>query len=596
MIFPLFKNTDTKPTDFNDMFILEGKDTVKEFIEKALIDSENEQLSIPEGFVLSEDGLFCLGKKAELTRISNYIKVISFIKSSDEISKLVEFKDYKNNLQRLLIKPKMSTKDGDQIRTELVRKGVVFSGTPLSKRKLFEYIMSSVPTKELILATRTGFFQNVYIRPDCVIGDPEDEIILDSSIQDDSYGTSGTLEQWNNSIAKYCDGNSRLIFAVSAAFASLLLRICNLQNFGFHFVGNSSSGKTTCLSVAASVFGTPEYLVTWKATDNAMESIAYKRNDSLLILDELSEIAPSKAGEVAYMLANGQGKKRLDKDCNARETLSWRLIFLSSGEIDLASHMAEEKKTSKAGQKVRLLNIPAKASERSFGIFEDLRGFKNGADFSNYLRKNTAQYYGVASISFLEKLLPQKGDIEESFNAEFQQLTEKYLPENASGQDQRTFERVMFVGFAGELAIKYGVICWQSGACYDAAVSCFNSWLEDKEGVGDEENRQILEQVKAFFELHGRSRFFDLTNGFIDQKINNMAGYKGTNNNDDITFYVFPTVFKNEICKGFNRKVVIALLIDAGYLLLDHNKSYRQQKWTPDGVKKVYVISGNILL
>ena len=75
-----------------------------------------------------------------------------------------------------------------------------------------------------------------------------------------------------------------------------------------------------------------------------------------------------------------------------------------------------------------------------------------------------------------------------------------------------------------------------------------------------------------------------------------MAGYKGTNNNDDITFYVFPTVFKNEICKGFNRKDVITLLIDSGYLLLDHNGSYRQQKRTPDGVKKVYVISGNILL
>lgn len=140
-----------------------------------------------------------------------------------------------------------------------------------------------------------------------------------------------------------------MIFAISAAFASSLLNLCDLPNFGFHFVGNSSSGKTTCLNIAASVFGNPKYVVTWKATDNAMETIAFRRNDSLLILDELSEISPSKAGEVAYMLANGQGKKRLDKDCNVRETLSWRLIFLSSGEVDLNSHMAEESKTSKAG-------------------------------------------------------------------------------------------------------------------------------------------------------------------------------------------------------------------------------------------------------
>lgn len=594
VIIPFFKNTDTKPTDFNDMFVLEGKDAVKEFIEKALSDSENEQQSIPEGFALSDDGLFCLGKKAELTRISNYIKVISFIKSADEILRFIEFKDYRNNLQRLLAKPKMLAKDGDQIRTELLRKGFVFSGTPLSKRKLFEYIMSSVPSKELMLATRTGFFQNVYIRPDGIIGASDDEIILDSSIQDDSYGTSGTLEQWNNSIAKYCEGNSRLIFAVSAAFASLLLRICNLQNFGFHFVGNSSSGKTTCLNVAASVFGTPEYLVTWKATDNAMESIAYKRNDSLLILDELSEIAPSKAGEVAYMLANGQGKKRLDKDCNARETLSWRLIFLSSGEIDLASHMAEEKKTSKAGQKVRLLNISAKSNDQSFGIFENLHSFNNGSEFANYMRENTAKYYGIPSIEFIKHILQQLNDIPNNYRQEFQTLNQKYLPEKAEGQDMRAFERFMFVGFAGELAIKYGIVCWSPDTAYQAAVSCFNSWLEDKEGVGDDENRQILEQARSFLELHGHSRFFDL-NGFSDQKVNNMAGYK-TAYKDEITFYISPTVFKNEICKGFSRRTVISVLIDSGYLLLDHNRSYRQQKRTPDGVKKVYVISGNILL
>lgn len=146
-------------------------------------------------------------------------------------------------------------------------------------------------------------------------------------------------------------------------------------------VGNSSSGKTTCLNVAASVFGSPEYVVTWKATDNALENVAFKHNDALLILDELSEISPSKAGEVAYMLANGQGKKRLDKNCNARETWAWRLIFLSSGEVDLASHMAEESKTSKAGQKIRLLNIPAKANNKSFGIFEDLHSLRMVQNF-----------------------------------------------------------------------------------------------------------------------------------------------------------------------------------------------------------------------
>lgn len=549
---------------------------------------------IPNGFTLSDEGLFCIDKKGNPTQISNYIKVIAFTRSSDGISKLAEFRDYKNDLRRTIVKPKMLSKDGDAIRVHLVSHGFVYSGTSLSKRKLFEYISSSVPKKETILLSRTGFFEDVYIRSDRVIGKTKDGVILDDSVNDESIAIAGTLQEWNENIARYCIGNSRLSFAISAAFASILMKSCDLQNFGFHFVGNSSSEKTTCLNVAASVFGTPQYVVTWKATDNALENVAYKHNDALLILDELSEVSPSKAGEVAYMLANGQGKKRLDKNCEARETLSWRLIFLSSGEVDLTSHMAEENKTSKAGQKVRLLNIPAKANEKSFGIFEDLHDFKDGAEFSNYLRSASAKYYGTPAVAFIEKVLEEKESLRKQFEQEYQKLKMQYLPEKSEGQDQRAFERFMFAGFAGELAIKYGILNFPQGTSRRAAIACFNSWLEDKDGVGDDENRQILEHVKGFFELHAHSRFFDLA-GVSDQKISNMAGYKSIYK-DAVTFFVSPSVFQNEICKRFNRKTVINLLIEKGFLQKDHNGDYRQQKWTPYGNKKVYVISGKILL
>ena len=596
MIFPQFKDISTHPTDFNDLMILEGIEAVKTVLDEALKKlALNNGSEIPAGFSLSEDGLFCLDKKTqELIRVSNYIKVIAFTKSGDEVSRLLEFRDYKNQLQTLVIKSSMFTKDGEQIRINLLKKGFILAGTLLSKRKLMEYISSSIPQREIMLATRTGFVKDVYIRPDCVVGEAKEEIILDTAIQDDSYGTSGTLQEWNDLVARWCIGNSRLIFAISAAFASSLLNLCDLPNFGFHFVGNSSSGKTTCLNIAVSVFGNPKYVVTWKATDNAMETIAFRRNDSLLILDELSEISPSKAGEVAYMLANGQGKKRLDKDCNVRETLSWRLIFLSSGEVDLNSHMAEESKTSKAGQKIRLLNITAKASKDSSGIFENLMGFQDGAEFSSYLRGNAAKYYGTASIEFIKRVLDHQTVIRDQYKEEFQKLKSQYLPANAEGQDMRAFEHFMLVGFAGELAIKYGVICWKPDTAYQAAVACFNSWLEDKGGIGNDEDRQILEHVKSFFELHAHSRFFDL-DGFKDQKISNMAGYKSVYQ-DAVMFFVSPSVFQNEICKSFNRKSVISLLIDKGFLLKDHNGDYRQQKWTPYGNKKVYVISGKILL
>ncbi len=174
-------------------------------------------------------------------------------------------------------------------------------------------------------------------------------------------------------------------------------------------------------------------------------------------------------------------------------------------------------------------------------------------------------------------------------------MKSEHLPDKSEGQDLRAFERFMFVGFAGELATKYGITGWKEGALYHAALKCFHAWLEEKGGVGDDENKQILEQAKGFFELHGCSRFYEL-NGLEGQKvINNMAGSKDSHQ-DAVMFYVSPSAFQNEICKGFNRKTVIELLIKNGFLLQDHNGEYRQQKWAPHGNKKVYVVSGKILL
>lgn len=89
----------------------------------------------------------------------------------------------------------------------------------------------------------------------------------------------------------------------------------------------------------------------------------------------------------------------------------------------------------------------------------------------------------------------------------------------------RAFEKFMFVGFAGELAIKYGVVCWKPGTAIASAVSCFNSWLEDKEGVGDEENRQILEHVKTFLNCMNTVDFLTST----DSKIKRCPTWLDTN-------------------------------------------------------------------
>jgi putative DNA primase/helicase len=79
------------------------------------------------------------------------------------------------------------------------------------------------------------------------------------------------------------------------------------------------------------------------------------------MLDELSQVQPREAGEIAYMLANGSGKLRANIKGEAREKATWRLLFLSSGEVTLAEHMTEGGKKARAGMEIRLVDIHADA-------------------------------------------------------------------------------------------------------------------------------------------------------------------------------------------------------------------------------------------
>jgi hypothetical protein len=76
------------------------------------------------------------------------------------------------------------------------------------------------------------------------------------------------------------------------------------------------------------------------------------------------------------------------------------LLFLSSGEVSLADKMAEIGKRSKAGQEVRLVDIPADAGAGK-GAFEELHGAVSAGAFAEELRQATQQYYGAPIRRFL---------------------------------------------------------------------------------------------------------------------------------------------------------------------------------------------------
>ena len=265
------------------------------------------------------------------------------------------------------------------LREILLDGGLTISSNAKAKRFLIDYIAQRRITARAMCVDKTGWHDGAFVLPDTVIGgESQERVILQTTTgEHNHFRVAGTLEEWQEKIARYCTGNSRLAFSVSVAFAAPLLHLINADGGGFNLKGNSSEGKSTALRMATSVCGGGDFMQTWRATDNGLEGIAVNHNDALLPIDEMGQVDPKKAGEIAYMLANGTGKQRAQRTGAARTKLAWRVLFLSTGEVSLSDHLSSIGQKVKAGQEVRLADIPMNTGKH--GGFEELHGFTDGS-------------------------------------------------------------------------------------------------------------------------------------------------------------------------------------------------------------------------
>ena len=399
--------------------------------------------------------------------------------------------------------------DCSDLRGELLGMGVEIDHH--GRYRLAEYLQDKAPKRRIQCALQTGWASTefkAFVLPDTVIGPQAAGVAYQSGERgSEEYTTAGTLAGWQAGTATLAVGNPLLVLALSAAFAGPVLARCNAESGGIHLVGDSSTGKTTAIESACSVWGGPNFKRSWRTTGNGLEGAAALFNDSLLALDEISECDPRQVGEVVYMLGNGRGKQRAGRTGSARPVMRWRSSVLSTGERSIATTMTEGGHRVKAGQSVRLLDVPA---QRTHGAWDDLHQHASGTAFSDALKREAATHYGHAGRAFLEKLTR---DHDDNFSDALDAI--KALPElqapGGEGQAKRAAGRFAVLALAGELATSYGITGWQEGDAIRAAGVGFAAWLSLRAGAGqgNSERGQIIERITSFIERHGDSRSSD---------------------------------------------------------------------------------------
>ncbi len=321
----------------------------------------------------------------------------------------------------------------------------------------------------------------------------------------------------------------------------------------------------------------------------------------------------------------------MDRGAVLRAPLRFRTLFLSTGEVGIADKIAEAGGVVKAGQEVRLVDVPADAGA-GLGLFEELHDAASAAAFTQSIRDATARRYGTAAPAFLRYILARL-DREPELPAELRRwqddLVRGWLEPHADagGQVRTVARRFGLVAIAGELATIADVTGWAPNDATDAAATCFRAWLAERGTAGAREDAQAVTQMRSFISMHGPSRFEewrdpapvveaaqgdgDLPPPVVEAaqgdgdlppperfRAVNRVGWRRWLRDGDWRpawrYYVLPNGM-HEALTGLDFKAAIKVLIERGFLIPGKDKS--SQSANPPGHPKarVYVLRASIL-
>ncbi|MBW4034628.1 MAG: DUF927 domain-containing protein [Proteobacteria bacterium] len=588
-----------------------------------------EAIAMPAGFEWRDGGLWVqpAGKPGQEPPAPKFIAarfdvVAETIESRvGNFGKLVAFTDRTGRKREVLIGAKMLHGDPKEVAGTLAAAGLKVNNEGGCQRYLASFLNQVRPARISEYVSRAGWHKaasrKIYVSAwgTAYGADADAPVVIGSTLgADDAFEAAGTLADWQREVARFAIGNDRAAFVIAASLAGPLLRIVGDQSGGFHLYGDSQSGKTSMLSIGASVWGRGDrsgQIRQWRATLNGLEAVAAETSDAVLFLDEMGQADGREVGDVVYAISNEASKARASRAGGSRSRSTWATMLLSSGEITLETKMAEAGKRMMAGLDVRLSSIPADAGA-GMGVVQRLHDFPTAQGLIDHLRRAARSHYGTPARAFIERLVAARADDETGLIDRIEQtrkdLVEAHAPAGMDNQAASIAARFGLAAAAGELAIAWGILPWPRGEALRASGECFEAWLDDRGGEGSGEDFRAIRQVRAFIEAHGAARFErpvpasetaaggDAAPGL---KVRDRVGFvRDSFSRGGVEYLILPQAWRSEVCKGIDAKRTAKLLADRGWLVAEpssgrFDKKERIPGW-PSAIR-VYVIRDGIL-
>lgn len=549
---------------------------------------------LPNGFVKTEAGLF---HKTTEDVDGDTVERLQFLCGNIDLQSLgrneegsewvykVSFNDYAGGNHIILI-TEGEIGDPKSLRKRLADNGLRVTTDYALLRKLAEYFVSEAHLNRNYFThvsypgwhPHNGNPFGAFVTPIEVISSENTDGIFVNIKGNKLYEKSGSLSGWQNTIGKLVEPFDLPCFAICAALSAPLLRIARYEGFFINFIGTSSRGKTTLMKGVASIIGNgePGHAITqWNATNNAMERLAQRANDSVLLMDEMGSAQARSFGEMIYNIISGAPKNRLDRVSSLMDERGFRATVISTSEVTLEAKISEDNgKKAKAGQLVRAADIFIECGTRQqiFDVYRDDEPTElekhESKDRVEAIHKYAEENYGWVFPAFVEQIIArniskkQITDLSDDFVA-------SVLPDGSDFQVARMAKRFGIVAVAGELAIQFGILPWDAGRATAATEDAFMRWLYMRGGLGSAEQKQHISRVRDFIHKYEASKFITLdTYGNVDEQspkvLNEVIGYRQKEGRR-IAYFIHADLFQ-DVCKDLPVSAVAKTLAANGML------------------------------
>jgi len=210
----------------------------------------------------------------------------------------------------------------------------------------------------------------------------------------------GTFDAWCAFARQQLVGNLGLeivlgsaVAAMVSAYAQLALPDLDVGSAIVSLTDESSTGKTTAVSAAMSIFGLAKpgasgsLFRTFNATGKAIVANAELLFGFPLALDELGAHGDSQLTEIVYALTNGFSRERLSDTSKLQQARGFSTWTLTTGEISIRDRLAKA-----SGLAVRLFELTGIPLTKNAAHAECIKGF-------------VAENYGTVAPELALKLL-----------------------------------------------------------------------------------------------------------------------------------------------------------------------------------------------